>query len=434
MASAAYNLEHEQLNLESYLERTTVVSVAEKGRQGCDGYLSTTKSNCDVDNDDGGGDEEFIEKRVFCCNTSRSLYCPECCKVLIPRRFWPKSLIRNQNDEIGRTGRRRRLRRPSFPFQSMDIVLGVKERRTSSTGIQLVAISNMIAESIETSLTENAHNSVEVKQDIDVPENDLPEDCQNEYEWWNNVKLYDLNQGDMLPLYSNPKEGHEKVNNEENDDDKASPSTAVIEGDGTFVLFPQEGKSVPMSAVADKIKRLVVLDIKWTRSYNVQLFSADHHKILVSQPKESGGGKSYNPLSPLKDLPFVHLEFPPQKSHFWRWHNRGDGMLSTIEAIYFAAREVFAALEQQQRDFEMKKIAQKNRQPHHGLDDDDGDDYDENNSKDALIDILWLFALQRSIIQERSLREGRPVAFSEEAKELARALRKQGPSPTARKT
>ena len=46
---------------------------------------------------------------------------------------------------------------------------------------------------------------------------------------------------------------------------------------------------------------------------------------------------------------------------------------------------------------------------------------DEN----SFVDILWLFALQRSIIQERCLQEGRHLAFSEEAKSIARALRKK---------
>jgi ABC-type Zn2+ transport system substrate-binding protein/surface adhesin len=141
-------------------------------------------------------------------------------------------------------------------------------------------------------------------------------------------------------------------------------------------------------------------------------------------------------------LQFVHLEFPPHKSHFWRWHNRGDGMLSTIEAVYFAAREVSAALQIQKRQIQDIIIDETNnendednnnkgnnnqRSRHHreDLDDDYDESVDHHQQRCGFVNILWLFALQRSIIEERSIQEGRPVAFSEEAKSIARALRKK---------
>lgn len=419
--TTAYNLEAEEIFLNSYLQKTTAVGTNQQ-----DGRLvevgacnddNKKNENCGRENDD------LIGNRVYCCKTSRSLYCPECCRVLVPKEFWPRRFISQQSNNNGqqRVGL-------SFPFNFMDIVLGVKERRTSSTGIQMMCISNMIAEAAKSSSKNTrSHQDQQEGFHCEISENKIESptttgcehddsnrgiDGTNGCEWWKNIKLYDLNRGDTLPQYSTNMDTRKVAdgNNEAAKDDEG----------GTYVLFPQEGKSVPISTVANKIKRLVVLDIKWTRSNNVQTFSADHHKINASQPSEGGGGKSYNPLAPLKDLPFVHLEYPPQNSHFWRWHNRGVGMLSTIEAVYFAAREVSVTLQQRQGIGKEEK-------------DDDNSNYlqqgsiDESDDDKNYADILWLFALQRSIIQERSLKEGRPVAFSEEAKAMARALRKQSP-------
>mmetsp|Transcript_16953 Transcript_16953/g.39139 ORF Transcript_16953/g.39139 Transcript_16953/m.39139 type:complete len:434 (-) Transcript_16953:220-1521(-) len=414
MKSAAYNLEDEEKCLKSYLERTTAIH----SDRHHDGPVEAEKADEDTI-DLHSGDSGFIGRRVYCCKTSRSLYCPECCKVLVPKEFWPRRFIRRQCiDEEDQ----------SFPFNSIDIILGVKERRTSSTGIQLMCISNMVAEASESVIKDSTsdheqdlrHSEIEEKksQTLSGIAKDQPLDGTNGGKWWNNIKLYDLNRGDVIPQYSTTR-NTERVSGKKED---ALDFSVNKDGDtdGTYVLFPQEGKSVPISTVATRIKRLVVLDIKWTRSYNVQLFSADHHKIMVSRPSEAGGGKTYNPLAPLKDLPFVHLEHPPQNSHFWRWHNRGVGMLSTIEAVYFAAREVSVALERLRSIGEDQNGDDNSEHRHEHEHSHEGWDYDP-----SFVDILWLFALQRSIIQERSLQEGRPVAFSEEAKAQARALRKQ---------
>jgi len=558
--TSAYNLEDEELYLESYLKRTTAFSIERK--QDGDDANATAPVNWDDDDDqhkhqhqhhrndetktdtrknNNNNDDDFVGRRVYCCNTSRSLYCPECCRVLIPNKFLPKRFIREQQRQpqpqpqqynanstkcaysnSSRTGgcrRQRRLQSSSsspFPFQSMDIVLGVKERRTSSTGIQLMCISKMISESMKSKSSSSSSSSSSQKVQnhcyqqprqqrqqqqqggCDVTESEtkpLPPSSSSSYqddddvgkiidndgcstttstdknsngngnEWWRNITLYDLNRGDTLPEYSSnsstntvpgtEKKSYDGVDNDSgnnNSEDSLSAAT-VPDDEGTYVLFPQEGKSVPISSVAHKIKRLIVLDIKWTRSYNVRLFSADHHKTAAAAAATTtttvlaGGGEKtttttarINPLSPLEDLPFVHLEFPPQKSHFWRWHNRGDGMLSTIEAIYFAAREVAVALaahqqhkhEHQKRgDVDVNVIDKDNDNEeeidHDGDSDSSTDDSNDNGRRqqESFVHILWLFALQRSIIGERSIQEGRPVAFSEEAKALARALRKQ---------
>lgn len=434
MTIASYNLEDEERCLKSYLQKTTAITTK---RQDCDFGRSNspddTNKNNENENETDDDDDESIGKRVLCCKTSRSLYCPICCRVLVPKRHWPKRFILRQN----KSDDGQRHNGSPFPFQFMDIVLGIKERRTSSTGIQLVCISNMIAEASESSRG-NVTNSQEQRrrrsestgskstsEKAPSAGNDDSADCHstdanndtNGNEWWKNIKLYDLNKEETLPDYSASQNSGRIVNEDKVDGD----ATGNIDEGGTYVLFPQEGKSVPMSSVAGKIKRLVVLDIKWTRSFNVKLFSADYHKIMVSSQSEAGGGKSYNPLSGLKDLPFVHLEFPPQNSNFWRWHNRGEGMLSTIEAIYFAAREASVALQQRRDIGENEKGDDNARQIAS----------EEQDNDQTFTDILWLFALQRSIIQERSVQEGRPVAFSEEAKAMARALRKQHSPPNA---
>mmetsp|Transcript_22861 Transcript_22861/g.24314 ORF Transcript_22861/g.24314 Transcript_22861/m.24314 type:complete len:196 (-) Transcript_22861:60-647(-) len=136
-----------------------------------------------------------------------------------------------------------------------------------------------------------------------------------------------------------------------------------------------------------------------------------------------------NPLSSLEGLQFVHLEFPPRKSYFWRWHNRGDGMLSTIEAVYFAAREVSAALEENEQNDENdeegnNRISQQ-AQLLEGLYEEEEESISYRHQRCSYTNILWLFALQRSIIEERSVQEGRSAAFSEEAKAYARSLRKK---------
>lgn len=67
--------------------------------------------------------------RIDCCNSSRSLYCPECHKILIPGEDWPADI---------RDGTLR------LPFK-IDIYLDTKERKTSATGIQVAAIASAVS-------------------------------------------------------------------------------------------------------------------------------------------------------------------------------------------------------------------------------------------------------------------------------------------------
>ena len=230
-------------------------------------------------------------RRVKCCNSSRSLYCPECCALLVEPDNRPPPI--------------------SLPYK-LDIVLDEKNR-AKSTGIHAKCLMNAQQRSEEST---------------------------------NSCALYDLERGDGLPNF-----------NEES-------------GGGTYILFPVPGESVPLASVASDIDRLVVLDCKWTKS-------------------------SCKDRLQLRDLPKVHLTHPPEESYFWRWHSEGPGMISTIEAIYYASMEVAEHKEGVLKD-----------------------------EKEKLIHLLYLFAEQRISIQRSCKISGESLPYGEKGKEEQRALRR----------
>lgn len=164
------------------------------------------------------------------------------------------------------------------------------------------------------------------------------------------VRLFDQEKNESIPDYLH-------------DNGESSPID-------TYVLFPGS-KSVPISSLKqqrsqnNKKLRLVVLDCRW---------------------------KGYSRImEPLMGLPQVHLDDPPKKSYYWRWHNAGPGCLSSAEAIFWAAWQL--------------------------------------ESKTAWLEIMWLFAIQRSVIQQKFYleKEERTIPhlpFTEVAKQQARELRK----------
>jgi hypothetical protein len=352
-------IEEEEKRLATYLENTTITSVLK----------TSTTAHDDSGGVDDDADTEAYPLRTECCNSSRSLYCPECCKVLISKTKWPKCI---QNQTL------------MLPF-SMDIILGGKERRTSSSGIQVMAIrtmmmsdnnnettrstsntssSNMVTQEQHRTKSQESQNGGTVVDNNNDSDGDAAGGGGGDSCWWECTRLYDLNRKDMIPTYSDL--------------------------ESTYVLFPQKGKSVPVSTVARKIKKLIVLDIKWTRS---------------------AGFTRVNPT--LSPLTCVHLEYPPQHSHFWRWHRSGDGMLSTVEAIYFAAMEVYLS----RKLLDQGSLSNSN---------------EEQAQRDEMINIMWLFALQRSIIQQRGCANDgdstatqgyKPPPFSKEGKDFQIALR-----------
>jgi DTW domain len=156
------------------------------------------------------------------------------------------------------------------------------------------------------------------------------------------------------------------------DMERREPIPEYKENDGTYLLFPSSD-SLPLTLVAPKLKRLVVLDCKWTHSS-----IRDHESIL--------------------NLPKVHLTNPPDESHYWRWHNAGPGMLSTMEAVYVAAKEVYTTLPSSER-------------------------------KTDSLSLLWIFALQRASILRHTKAEQREAPFTHAGKEEQRAMRRQRKRP-----
>ena len=229
-------------------------------------------------------------RRVKCCNSSRSLFCPECCALLVEPDNRPPPI--------------------SLPCK-LDIVLDEKNR-AKSTGIHAKCLMNAQQGSEESA---------------------------------NSCALFDLVRGDALPNYNES-------------------------GGGTYILFPVPGESVPLASVARDINRLVVLDCKWTKS------------SCKDRPE-------------LRDLPKVHLTNPPEESYFWRWHNEGAFMVSTIEAIYYASLEVA------DHKGDMSKAAKEN-----------------------LIHLLYLFAEQRISIQRSCQISGESLPYGKKGKEEQRALRR----------
>jgi hypothetical protein len=218
----------------------------------------------------------------------------------------------------------------------VDIILDEKERRTCATGIQVVAISDAMTKS---------QDDLDVNEDEGDPSINEIVEANPLAKPQKTVRLYDLGKVEM-PSYD--------------------PTTES----GTYLLFPYDD-SVPISSVQDKVEKLVVLDIKWARQ-----------------------GVKMDPG--IAALPKVHLDAPPAQSHFWRWHNSGAGMLSTIEAIYFAAMEITTTT-----------------------------DCWTEEERERLVHIMWLFALQHSVILQRSQIEQRILPFSAEEKSRQRVLRQK---------
>lgn len=149
---------------------------------------------------------------------------------------------------------------------------------------------------------------------------------------------------------------------------------------GVYLLFPGRN-SVPISSIlkndAFSMRTLVVLDCKW-RATSVRLDPSLAH------------------------LQKVHLDDPPQESFFWRWHNKGKGMLSTVEAVYYAAWQIAVA-----QNWTLEQCS-------------------------GFVQLLWLFSLQREIIRrsydgdDKGYRRfTNPLPFSVDGKEYQRSLRRK---------
>lgn len=264
-------------------------------------------------------------KRSSCCGSSSFMYCSVCYRLLVPQEDWPLPL---QDGSL------------QLPF---DLHILLEDRQTQSSGVQVKSVLDAASGVVSGNA---AKNDKEEKEEFDEGGSTSS----------SRVKIYNLETGDMPP-YSD---------------------SAIY--DGTYLLFPGTD-SIPISKLLEeettKIKSLVVLDCRWSRS------SSRFHPDLASLPK-------------------VSLDHPPAQSYYWRWHNTGVGMLSTAEAIYFAAWQILT-----------KSL--------------DGN-WTLEERQGRLVHLLYLFRLQRALIERKyaqnQVRGVNPhVPFTEEAKEFSRKLR-----------
>ena len=232
--------------------------------------------------------------RTKCCGSSRSLYCTECQRLLVPKLECPASL---------RDGRLR------LPFD-LDILLC--DRRKSATGLHafvLLQASALKSEfGLESTLvdaddadknggfageqderyigtaphqhphfsenTSRLSKNLQSEDDVEVATDDREESQLNAYPSSSSsssnsrlrrkVRLFDMD---------NDGSNHEHKNIQSLPSFSESELEKSVEchghEPGTFLLFPSED-SVPLSEVASEITRLVVLDCKWTQSFTKQ--------------------------------------------------------------------------------------------------------------------------------------------------------------------
>lgn len=351
---------------------------------------------------------ECYRNRIECCGSSPSLYCSQCCRLLVRPKsmLWPKSVYSGTL---------------KLPF---DLHVVLDDRRTSAAGLHAVTLLEASwrircgrgeegggkeqeeekGETIRNGVNQAVSAvSIHARNDLSSHQEEMAnniygdilhriisettllddnatvsDDSQKRFSGKNNrfissldkppVTLIDLERNDPIPKYS-----ASSIEDEQNEEQGM-----------TCILFPSPHESVPLASVVSKITRLVVLDCKWSNTN-----CKDHPELAKLQK--------------------VHLTSPLEKTHYWRWHNSGSGMLSTIEAIYFAALEVAKHLQL-------------------SLDEDGNNtnSFWDSTNTESLIDIMWLFALQRAAICRSSptSKNGDDLPFTDAGKEARRALRR----------
>jgi hypothetical protein len=215
-------------------------------------------------------------------------------------------------------------------------------------------------------------------------------------------RLYDISEE------TNDDHNHVPNYNYNDDDDNDND-------DGTFLLFP-DVTSVPLSSVLathKTIKRIIVLDCKWTKLS--KSLALPLHKSLANVPRirlDDISTTTTTTTTTTTSVPSDTCTSPSSSSSFyWRWHNAGDGAVSTLEAIYYAACQI-----QDATAATTTCLVQHNDDAAAAADDD-------------LLDLFWLFRIQRNIIahryQDETFSKSRAVPFSDEGKEFQRALRQK---------
>jgi hypothetical protein len=140
--------------------------------------------------------------RVECCGSSKSLYCTECLTLLIDPSHWPTSILHGKL---------------KLPFD-LDIILD--DRRRSCSSLHAMVL-----------LRASCSSSTLLKDDPVADES--------------------LHHSEPIQLIDLQRE------------DNAIPSY-IDHFNSTYLLFPSSD-SIPLSSVADKVSKLIVLDCKWTK-------------------------------------------------------------------------------------------------------------------------------------------------------------------------
>ena len=308
----------------------------------------------------------FLEKpldfgRQRCCNSSQSLYCKDCLRLLVPCRSLPVAItsrwklikshrLEEHNEHCKSQEHFRHSESEKRPLQlPFDLQIVLSDRRGSATGLHAVAL-------LDEKRGRNKAGSSQNGPRIDGSDHETSSSLSVN----DSVTLIDLANGGKIPRYQH------------------------VDSSGTFLLFPSSD-SVPLESVAMNVRTLVVLDCKWTKN---KRFFRENPELLALQK--------------------VHLSSPPRESYYWRWHNAGPGMISTIEAIYYAAYEV--SQQNCESLHKSNQIADANL---------DNCFIDQDN----LLHLLWLFGHQRAATFRQV--DGTPAPCSEEGKAHQRSLRKQ---------
>ena len=283
-------------------------------------------------------------QRSRCCGNSQSLYCKHCFSLLVPEEKLPQPVID-----------RRHL-----------LLSGTKDNESDPAPVR---------------------RPLRLPFDLEI----VLDDRKGKHSWWRRTIQPNCNQTSnpstpptmqgsatglhAISLLTTRSSGLGKVTLLDfSETEEIFPDAYNDVGDGsTYLLFPSID-SVPLESVANDIETLCVLDCKWTKSRLIRKNEA------------------------FKRMKKVHLTHGPSESFFWRWHNQGQGMCSTIEAIYYAAHEVTGS----------DVLAGS------------WEAVDTNNLKH----LLWLFGHQRARIREK-LPQGTHAPDSEEGKEWQRAMKKQ---------
>ena len=309
---------------------------------------------------------------------SRHVYCFDCCQLLIPSSDIPTSIQKNSLQ---------------LPF-ALDILL--QDRRASSTGVQMATL-------------------LKHHDDHDTEGNDDDDDAM--------VRLIDLEQHQPLPNYdtsslqefpvvlfpcpdSMPLSSIQQSLNEVSNTPVSSSSTTPAPNSSHDDPAPSEQQSTTQTTMPRRLL-LIVLDCKWN-SYRRILERLDHlPKVHLDNSNNAPTAQNASPR--------------PRETYYWRWHNAGSGCLSSAEAVFWAAW-----------DWSQRNKAHKNSSEQRTA--SNSSDYQKEDNSPPLLDLLWLFAVQRALIARRfqSGKESVPrkiphLPFSEQGKEEARALRrKQG--------